>query len=104
MGFFHLPIVVLQEIGLVTLRHANAAIVAGQTRRVVTTRQAFAPCFDPNELDTRIVKKAGKDVTEAEIIEFCKANMASYKYPRFVEFRDSLPMTATGKILKRELR
>ena len=30
--------------------------------------------------------------------------MAGYKYPRLVEFRDSLPMTATGKILKRELR
>jgi long-chain acyl-CoA synthetase len=29
--------------------------------------------------------------------------MASYKYPRIVEFRDDLPMTATGKILKREL-
>ena len=29
--------------------------------------------------------------------------MAAYKYPRLVEFRDSLPMTATGKILKREL-
>ena len=30
--------------------------------------------------------------------------MAAYKYPRIVEFRDELPMTATGKILKRELR
>ena len=29
--------------------------------------------------------------------------MAAYKYPRLVEFRDGLPMTATGKILKREL-
>ena len=56
------------------------------------------------EIKAVIVKKDGKNVTENEIIEFCKANMASYKYPRFVEFRDSLPMTATGKILKRELR
>jgi long-chain acyl-CoA synthetase len=30
--------------------------------------------------------------------------MAAYKYPRQIEFRQSLPMTATGKILKRELR
>lgn len=30
--------------------------------------------------------------------------MAGYKYPRIVEFRESLPMTPTGKILKRELR
>ncbi len=56
------------------------------------------------EIKAVIVKKDGAEVLESEIIEFCKANMASYKYPRFVEFRDSLPMTATGKILKRELR
>jgi long-chain acyl-CoA synthetase len=30
--------------------------------------------------------------------------MAGYKYPRLVEFRDTLPMTASGKILKRDLR
>jgi long-chain acyl-CoA synthetase len=30
--------------------------------------------------------------------------MAGYKYPRIIEFREALPMTATGKILKRELR
>ncbi|HVE57683.1 MAG TPA: long-chain fatty acid--CoA ligase [Pyrinomonadaceae bacterium] len=56
------------------------------------------------EIKAFIVKKDGAAATETEIVEWCKANMASYKYPRFVEFRDSLPMTATGKILKRELR
>jgi long-chain acyl-CoA synthetase len=56
------------------------------------------------EVKAFIVKKDGALHTEAEIAQWCKANMASYKYPRFVEFRDSLPMTATGKILKRELR
>jgi long-chain acyl-CoA synthetase len=56
------------------------------------------------EVKAVIVKKAGHEATENEIIEWAKANMASYKYPRFVEFRESLPMTATGKILKRELR
>jgi long-chain acyl-CoA synthetase len=56
------------------------------------------------EIKAVIVKKDGAEITENEIIEFCKTNMASYKYPRFVEFRETLPMTATGKILKRELR
>jgi long-chain acyl-CoA synthetase len=56
------------------------------------------------EVKAYIVKKQGSKHTELEIIEWCKANMASYKYPRFVEFRETLPMTATGKILKRELR
>ena len=56
------------------------------------------------EVKAYIVKKPDATATETEIVEWCKANMASYKYPRFVEFRETLPMTATGKILKRELR
>ena len=48
--------------------------------------------------------KAGQSVTEAELIEFVKQRVAAYKYPRTVEFRDSLPKGATGKILKKELR
>jgi long-chain acyl-CoA synthetase len=56
------------------------------------------------EIKAYVVKKEGAAATENELVAWCKANMASYKYPRFVEFRDSLPMTATGKILKRELR
>jgi long-chain acyl-CoA synthetase len=56
------------------------------------------------EVKAYIVKKDGAAHSEEEIVAWCKANMASYKYPRFVEFRESLPMTATGKILKRELR
>ena len=43
-------------------------------------------------------------VTEDELIAWCKEQMAAYKYPRIVEFVDALPMAATGKILKRELK
>ena len=50
-----------------------------------------------------ICMKEGKSLTEAEIVEFCQANLASYKKPRSVEFRDSLPKNAYGKVLKREL-
>lgn len=56
------------------------------------------------EIKAYIVKKEGAEISENEIVDWCKENMASYKYPRLVEFKDSLPMTATGKILKRELR
>ena len=56
------------------------------------------------EIKAFIVKKDGASASENEIIEWCKTNMASYKYPRVIEFRTTLPMTATGKILKRELR
>jgi long-chain acyl-CoA synthetase len=46
----------------------------------------------------------GETATEQDLIEYCKANMAAYKYPRSVEFIDELPKTPTGKILRRELR
>jgi long-chain acyl-CoA synthetase len=48
--------------------------------------------------------KPGMSATAEEIVEFCKARMAAYKYPRIVEFLPELPKTVTGKILRRELR
>ena len=56
------------------------------------------------EIKAFIVRKEGAQATEAEIKAWAKENMAAYKYPRYIEFRDTLPMNATGKILKTELR
>ncbi len=50
-----------------------------------------------------VVLKPGETATEEEIIAFCKENLAPYKVPRFVEFRDSLPKTIVGKVLRRVL-
>ncbi|OFW27905.1 MAG: hypothetical protein A3G76_15335 [Acidobacteria bacterium RIFCSPLOWO2_12_FULL_65_11] len=44
------------------------------------------------------------DALATELIEYCKANMAGYKRPRWVEFMDELPKTATGKIQRSALR
>ncbi|MBV9208710.1 MAG: long-chain fatty acid--CoA ligase [Actinobacteria bacterium] len=55
------------------------------------------------EVKAFVVRAPGAELTEAGLIAWCRQNMAAYKYPRLVEFRDTLPMTATGKILKREL-
>jgi long-chain acyl-CoA synthetase len=55
------------------------------------------------EVKAFIILKDGATVTEDEMVAWGKEQMASYKYPRIVQFVDSLPMTATGKILKREL-
>ncbi|MGN9804951.1 long-chain-fatty-acid--CoA ligase [Micromonospora sp. L32] len=55
------------------------------------------------EVKAFVIKKPGAEITEDELIAWCKENMAAYKYPRIVQFTDALPMTATGKILKREL-
>ncbi len=56
------------------------------------------------EIKAYIVRRPGATDSEENIIEWCKERLAAYKYPRHVEFRDTLPMTATGKILKRELK
>jgi long-chain acyl-CoA synthetase len=50
-----------------------------------------------------VVLKEGETATEEEIIEFCRENMAPYKVPRYVEFRDELPKTMVGKVLRRVL-
>jgi fatty-acyl-CoA synthase len=51
-----------------------------------------------------VVAKPGSSVTEAELIEFCRSHIAHYKCPRSIEFVESLPKTATGKVLKKNLR
>src|SRR3979490_3407540 len=47
---------------------------------------------------------APSDALAREIQDFVKVQLAAHEYPRFVQFADSLPMTATGKVLRRELR
>ena len=50
-----------------------------------------------------VVLKPGQTATEEEILDFCRENLAPYKVPKFVEFRDSLPKSTVGKILRRVL-
>lgn len=51
-----------------------------------------------------IVLKPGETATEEEIITFCREKLAAYKVPRRVEFRDSLPKSVIGKVLRKILR
>jgi len=55
------------------------------------------------EVKAFVILKDGATVTEDELIAWAKEQMAAYKYPRIVAIVDSLPMTATGKLLKRAL-
>jgi long-chain acyl-CoA synthetase len=55
------------------------------------------------EIKAFVILNPGATLTQDELVAWGKEQMASYKYPRIVQFVDSLPMTATGKILKREL-
>lgn len=50
-----------------------------------------------------VVLKPGQSATAEELIAFCKQQLAPYKVPRSIEFRDSLPKTVVGKVLRREL-
>jgi long-chain acyl-CoA synthetase len=62
----------------------------------------------PDERAGEVVKifavRKDDTVTEQAVLEYCKANLTGYKRPRAVEFRDELPKTNVGKILRRALR
>ncbi len=51
-----------------------------------------------------VLLKEAKEISHAGCIKFCQQRLAGFKTPKLVEFLPSLPRTASGKILKRELR
>jgi acyl-CoA synthetase (AMP-forming)/AMP-acid ligase II len=51
-----------------------------------------------------VVLRAGAEVTETALAEFCRGRLAGYKVPKSIDFLDALPMTGTGKISKKDLR
>lgn len=51
-----------------------------------------------------VVKNEGAELTEEDIIEFCRKHLVRYKVPKQVEFIDAVPKSAVGKLLRRELR
>ena len=63
----------------------------------------------PDEKSGEMVKafiqlKPGESATEEEVLQFCKENMAGYKRPKQIEFRESVPVSNIGKVLRRVLR
>ncbi|GAA4888340.1 FadD3 family acyl-CoA ligase [Ferrimonas pelagia] len=71
---------------------AQAAVIGIADERMGELPKAF------------LVPKPGAQLDEAEVIAWCRQNMANYKVPRQVALVDSLPMNASGKVLKFELR
>ncbi len=55
-------------------------------------------------LKAYVVPKPGVELTVAEVVGYCRKQLANYKVPRQVEFRDGLPRAITGKVLRRTLR
>jgi len=62
----------------------------------------------PDERSGEAVKlfvvRTDDSITEADVLRYCKRNMTGYKVPKYIEFRDELPKTNVGKILRRALR
>ena len=62
----------------------------------------------PDEKSGEVVKlfvvKTNDSLTKQDVLAYCKENMTGYKVPRLIEFRDDLPKTNVGKILRRALR
>jgi HIP---CoA ligase len=83
------------EIENLLLRHprvAQVAVIGVPDERLGEVGMAF------------IVLDSGPALEPAEIIEWARREMANFKAPRFVEFLDALPVNATGKVVKDELR
>ena len=51
-----------------------------------------------------VVRRPDNDVTEAELIDHCRADLAGFKVPKEIRFVGSLPHSAVGKLLRRSLR
>ena len=62
----------------------------------------------PHEKSGEVVKvfavRTDTSITEQDVLEYCRENLTGYKRPKIVEFRDELPKTNVGKILRRALR
>ena len=56
------------------------------------------------EVPKIVVVKKDPGLTSEDLIEHCRKQLTGYKIPRHVEFRDELPKTNVGKVLRRELR
>jgi long-chain acyl-CoA synthetase len=50
-----------------------------------------------------VVKRSGASTTEEEVLAFCEERLAAYKTPKAIEFREKLPKSAVGKLLRRVL-
>ena len=86
-------------------------VYPNELEQVLTGHPSVAQCAAIGVADAKagevvkmFVVKADKSLTQDEVIEFCSQNMAGYKVPKQVEFRDELPTTNVGKVLRKDLK
>ncbi len=78
--------------------------VVAQIPGVLEVAAVGVPDEKSGEAVKVVVVKKDPNLTAETIKAYCKENLTGYKHPKFIEFRDSLPKTNVGKILRRELR
>jgi long-chain acyl-CoA synthetase len=91
-GGFNISPREIEELLVTHPKVQDAAVIAVHDKRDREAVKAF------------VVLQEGQTATEREILDFCSEGLAEYKVPKYVEFRESLPKSATGKILRKELR
>jgi long-chain acyl-CoA synthetase len=110
---------VMDERGYFTIvdRKKDMVLVSGfnvypnEVEEVVTEMPGVMECAVVGVPDDKsgeavklVIVKKDPALTEAQVREYCKANLTGYKQPKVIEFRSDLPKTPVGKILRRELR
>ena len=78
--------------------------VVASYEKVLEVAAVGVPHDASGEVVKIVVVKKDQSLTEKELIDYCRENLTAYKVPKLVEFRDELPKTNVGKILRRELR
>lgn len=91
-GGFNISPREVEEVIMLHPKVLEAAVVAAEDKRGEETVKAFVVLIENEEM------------TEREVIDHCAATMATYKRPKVVEFVATLPKSATGKVLRTELR
>ncbi|WP_419168828.1 long-chain-fatty-acid--CoA ligase [Halobacteriovorax sp.] len=86
-------------------------VYPNEVEEIIVTHPKVFECAAvgvPNEKSGEVVKlfvvKNDQSLTEEELMAFCKENLTGYKRPKFIEFRDELPKSNVGKILRKDLR
>jgi long-chain acyl-CoA synthetase len=119
-GFFKSgDIGIMDERGYIRIvdRKKDMILVSGfnvypnEIEQVITTHPGVVECAAvgvPDEKSGEAVKvfvvRKDPALTIEQIMEFCRENLTGYKKPKYIEFRDELPKSNVGKILRRELR
>jgi long-chain acyl-CoA synthetase len=96
----------------VMLSHGNVSINAQQFRALLFEHPKIEEACavglpDPYRGETVkafIVPRDGESLTEKDVVDYCKGELAAYKVPKQIEFMEELPKSAIGKVLRRELK